>query len=220
MAQNNKRYNGGWTDYGCSLIFYSIYALIPMCIWGPSLCSGPSTNSTGNPQKPSTTYQNSRIEESPIESIEKELSEEDEQYLNNSLKTGDTPYTEYYGENYQCPYYQCSSIKVTAPYESDIVVIIKKNNNHGKVIQHGYIRAGRSYQFDIPDGTYQTFFYYGKGWNPNKEMLGGVKGGFVKDEIFSKDTPQKIDNEIITYVLQLQQDGNFHTEGSNKQEIF
>ena len=57
-------------------------------------------------------------------------------------------------------------------------------------------------------------------WNPNKEMTGGVKGGFVEDEIFSKDNPQKIYSGVLSYVLQLQQDGNFHTQGSNKQEMF
>jgi hypothetical protein len=99
-------------------------------------------------------------------------------------------------------------------------VIIKRNNSNGKVIAHGYIKAGATYQFDIPDGTYQTFFYYGEGWNPNKVMNGGIKGGFVKNEIFSKDNPQDIYSGIITYVLQLQRDGNFQTKGSSQDEIF
>ena len=151
---------------------------------------------------------------------QEELSDEDKQYLGNSLATGTTPYKSAYGKNYKCPYTQCSGIKVTAPGESDIVVIIKKNNFNGKVVAHGYIKAGETFQFDIPDGTYQTFFYYGEGWNPNKVMKGGVRGGFVKDEIFSKDNPQEIYSGILTYVLQLQRDGNFHTKGSSQDEIF
>ena len=99
-------------------------------------------------------------------------------------------------------------------------MIIKRNNQNGKVVAHGYIRSGATYQFDIPDGTYQTFFYYGEGWNPNKEMKGGIKGGFVKDEIFSKDNPQEICNAVLTYVLQLQRDGNFQTKGSSPDEAF
>lgn len=150
----------------------------------------------------------------------KVLSDEEKQYLDNSLSTGDTPYTEYYGKTYKCPYKQCSSIQVTAPKESDIVVIIKRNNQNGKVVAHGYIRAGATYQFAIPDGTYQTFFYYGEGWNPNKVMGNGVKGGFVKNEIFSKDNPQEIYSGFLTYVLQLQRDGNFQTKGSSRREIF
>ncbi len=153
-------------------------------------------------------------------SEEDALSAEDKQYLNNSLYTGATPYSDVYGSNYQCPYDQCSGIRVTAPAESDIVVIIKRNNQNGSVIAHGYIGAGATYQFDIPDGTYQTFFYYGEGWNPNKVMKGGVKGGFVKDEIFSKDNPQEIYSGVLSYVLQLQRDGNFQTKGSNKSECF
>ena len=51
-------------------------------------------------------------------------------------------------------------------------------------------------------------------------MGNGVKGGFVKDEIFSKDNPQEIYSGILTYVLQLQRDGNFQTRGSSRGEIF
>lgn len=152
--------------------------------------------------------------------FEDEQSEEDKKYANNSLPTGATPYTAYYGKNYKCPQYQCSGIKVTAPRESDIVVIIKRNNQYGKVIAHGYIRAGSTYQFAIPDGTYQTFFYYGEGWNPNKDMGNGIIGGFVKDEIYSKDSPQNINSGVLSYILQLQRDGNFQTRESSRGELF
>ena len=160
-------------------------------------------------------------QQSTIDYTEREeLSEEDKQFVNNSLSTGATPYKAFYGKNYKCPYDRCSGIEVTAPAESDIVVIIKRNNQNGKVVAHGYIRAGATYQFAIPDGTFQTFFYYGEGWNPNKDMGNGVKGGFVKDEIFSKDNPQDIYSAILTYVLQLQRDGNFQTKGSSRGEFF
>ena len=160
-------------------------------------------------------------QQSAIDYTEREeLSEEDKQFVNNSLSTGATPYKAFYGKNYKCPYDRCSGIEVTAPAESDIVVIIKRNNQNGKVVAHGYIRAGATYQFAIPDGTFQTFFYYGEGWNPNKDMGNGVKGGFVKDEIFSKDNPQDIYSAILTYVLQLQRDGNFQTKGSSRGEFF
>lgn len=149
-----------------------------------------------------------------------ELSEEDKKYLSNSLLTGATPYSQYYGKNYICPYDQCSGIRVTAPHGSDILVIIKRNNQKGKVIAHGYIQSGATFQFDIPDGTYQTFFYYGEGWNPNKEMRNGVRGGFVKNELYSKDNPQDIYSGILSYVLQLQRDGNFQTKSSNVNEVF
>lgn len=155
------------------------------------------------------------------EDVETEhVGEADLPYVGNSLKTGATPYKAFYGKNYKCPYSQCSGIRVTAPHQSDIVVIIKKNNQDGKVIQHGYICASDTYQFDISDGTYQTFFYYGEGWNPNKDMGNGVKGGFVKNEVFSKDEPKEVYSGILTYVLQLQRNGNFQTRSSNKAEMF
>jgi hypothetical protein len=162
----------------------------------------------------------SSIQKRKEKSFQSELTEEDKQYLDNSLSTGETPYSQYYGNNYKCPYDQCSGINVTAPQGSDIVVIIKRGSQKGKVVAHGYIRSGASYQFDLPDGTYQTFFYYGRGWSPNKVMKDGIKGGFLQDEIFSKDNPQKIFRGVLSYILQLQRNGNFQTKESNAAEAF
>lgn len=148
------------------------------------------------------------------------INSQNDEFLNNSLTTGATPYANFYGENYDCPYSQCSGIKVTAPDISDVIVTIKRNNKNGKVIAHGYIKAGDTYLFDIPDGIYQTFFYYGKGWNPNKVVKDGIIGGFVKNEVISKDNPQEIYSGILSYVLQLSQSGNFQTQGSNFEEAF
>lgn len=211
MSRNSSNNSG----CGCLILIAIVIA------FGINKCSESSTNTstslttTSHPRSSSNFNSPTRMQ-----TIEEELSEDDKQYLNNSLTTGAMPYSAVYGKNYRCPYTQCSGIKVTAPQESDIVVIIKRNNLNGKVIAHGYIKAGGSYQFDIPDGTYQTFFYYGEGWNPNKVMKGGVKGGFVKDEIFSKDNPQEINSGVLSYVLQLQRNGNFQTKGSSPDETF
>ena len=51
-------------------------------------------------------------------------------------------------------------------------------------------------------------------------MPNGIRGGFTKDEVFSKDEPQEIDNAILSYILQLQKDGNFNTQSSNSSEMF
>lgn len=61
---------------------------------------------------------------------------------------------------------------------------------------------------------------YGEGWNPNKTMSGGVVCDFVKNDVFSKDYPQESYSGVLTYVLQLQRDGNFQTKSSNLSEIF
>lgn len=214
MARNSSDNSG----CGCLILIVIAIAFgINKCTESDSSTSTSRVPSTTNQPKLSSYYDTRQAAPPPVE---EELSEEDKQYLGNSLTTGATPYSSVYGKNYRCPYTQCSGIKVTAPRESDIVVIIKHNNSKGKVVAHGYIKAGETYQFDIPDGTYQTFFYYGEGWNPNKVMKGGVKGGFVKNEIFSKDTPQDIYSGVLSYVLQLQRDGNFQTKGSNKSECF
>lgn len=220
MAYRNNSDNSGC---GCLiLIVIAIVFIVNKCNDSDSSSSSSTKTSTAmtttKTESENSTYQ--RTSNNQVYSVEEELSDEDKQYEYNSLSTGAAPYTSYYGKNYKCPYEQCSGIKVTAPAGSDIMVIIKRNNQNGKVIAHGYIKAGDSYQFDIPDGTYQTFFYYGTGWNPNKDMGNGVKGGFVKNEIFSKDNPQDIYSGILTYVLQLQRDGNFQTKGSNRGEVF
>lgn len=138
-----------------------------------------------------------------------------EKYINNTLQTGRTPYARYYGGNSSCNSYGCSQIKVQTS-NSDVVVTIKKN---GRVYRHAYISSGDQYTFSFPDGTYQAFFYYGKGWNPNKEMKGGkLKGGFITDEAFGKDEPQLLQNSTLTYELKLQTNGNFQTLPSDPDE--
>jgi hypothetical protein len=138
-------------------------------------------------------------------------------YINNSLNTGTTPYSNYFGGNSTCNEYGCSEIKVVTS-NSDVIVTIKKND---RVVRHAYIKSGSNYTFSFPNGTYQTFFYYGKGWNPEKKMKGGkMKGGFIENEVFGKDKPQTLSNSILEYQLILQENGNFSTKPSNAEEAF
>ena len=137
----------------------------------------------------------------------------DEQYLSNSLSTGDTPY-----ENTRLKGISSEiRIKTGNGTDCDVVAIVKHND---EIVRNAYIQAGDSYTFKIPNGTYQVFFYGGKGWNPNKEMSSGYAGGFVTDESFSKDNPVSINHQILEYELILQRNGNFSTKPSNKNEIF
>jgi hypothetical protein len=142
-----------------------------------------------------------------------------DKYINNSLTTGTTPYAYCFGGNKSCSGYGCSQIKVKTPSNSDVLVTIKKD---GKVYRHAYIKAGNRYTFEFPNGTYQAFFYYGMGWNPDKVMkktnCGMVKGGFIANEHFSKDSPQTLSNNILEYELILQQNGNFSTKPSSSDE--
>lgn len=153
--------------------------------------------------------------------LEKERQEKAiyDKYINNSLSTGSTPYSYCFGRNSSCSDWNCSQIRVKTPYNSDVLVTIKGGE---EVVRHAFIKAGSSYTFELPDGTYQPFFYYGKGWNPEKVMkqadCGKLKGGFLTNENFGKDSPQVLSNNILEYELILQQNGNFSTRPSNANE--
>jgi len=157
------------------------------------------------------------------EERERELQRQFEnRYGNNSLNNGAESYAPWYGSN---AYYDNrtphSEIVVKAPSDSDVIVIVRYNNANGSVAGHVYIKAGYSAKIYLKNGyNYQTFFYYGKGWYPEKQMK-GVQGGFIKNEAFSKDdTPRYMSNNILTYELTLQQYGNFRTSASSEGEIF
>lgn len=149
--------------------------------------------------------------------LEKERKEQAiyDQYINNSLHTGATPYSRYYGANSTCLTNNCSQIKVKTS-NSDVLVTIKRDD---EVVRHAYIKAGSTYTFSFPNGNYQAFFYYGRGWNPEKEMKNGtMKGGFITNEDFGKDSEQSLFNEVLTYELILQTNGNFSTRPSSPEE--
>lgn len=165
-------------------------------------------------------------EEQRIARLAKEEKEQKERelveaYKDNSLFNGATPYSGCFGANRSCSDYGCSQIQVFTPSNSDVLVTIKSNGN---VVRHAYIVAGSSYTFEMPNGTYQPFFYYGKGWYPDKVISTNsdcqIRGGFVSNEVFGKDDPQTLNNDILTYELILQQNGNFSTRPSNAQEAF
>jgi hypothetical protein len=156
-----------------------------------------------------------RIEQEAKTELERKEKEIYDRYISNSLKTGSTPYAKYYGRNSICTDYGCSKIKVTTS-NSDVIVTIKEND---RVVRHAYIEAGHTYVFSLPNGSYQTFFYYGTGWNPNKEMKGGkMQGGFISGEDFGKDEGQMLFNNILTYELIMQPNGNFSTSPSSQDE--
>lgn len=149
----------------------------------------------------------------------------EEYYENNSLITGTTPYSYCYGRNPYCSppygYEECSFIDIKAPSNSDVVIIIKKNN---RVYSHAYIKAGGYYKFRLGNGNFQTFFYYGNGWNPNKFIknadCGNISGGFVKNESLDKSEIIRLYNSSMTYTLYSVEGGNFIPKTSNKDEAF
>lgn len=144
-------------------------------------------------------------------------------YGSNSLNNGDAPYEQWYGSNkYYSDNTPHSEISVKAPYNSDVIVIVRYNNHNGEVAGHKYVKAGCTATIYLKNAqNYQTFFYYGTGWHPDKVMKNGVRGGFIKNEAFSKDgAPVYLYNNALTYELTLTSYGNFNTSGSNENEIF
>lgn len=145
----------------------------------------------------------------------------EEQWKDNSLYTGAMPYAYCYGSNNYCNSYGCSRITVRTGSD-DVLVTIKDRS--GDVVRHGYISAGHSFSFNLPDGSYQTFFYSGTGWNPNKFMktssCGTLRGGFVSNEDVTKDNYISLYNQEMSYELIRQHNGNFSTKQSSKNEAF
>jgi len=167
--------------------------------------------------------ENQRIAEENRQAAELERKTQElyNRYINNSLSNGATPYSSCFDGNRSCTDNGCSEIQVNGPKDSDVIVTIKNGN---RVIRHAYIKAGYSYTFQLRNGEYQPFFYYGKGWNPEKEMksesCSELKGGFISDEVFGKDDTQALENTVLTYSLILQQSGNFSTRPSSENEAF
>ena len=135
--------------------------------------------------------------------------------------TGATPWADCFGENISCNYYGCSGITVNTSSVDPVVAIVKKNN---RVIKHAYISANSSYTFEVKDGTYQVFFYYGEKWISNLYMPSDectlLTGGWSENSSVSKDDPIKLKNSTMEYTLSLRTDGNFKPDKSSLKEVF
>ena len=145
-----------------------------------------------------------------------------ERYKDNHLETGAQPYHAAYGWNDSFGSYdRYSTIVVVAPTNSDVIVIVKRNNESGPVAGHVYIRAGGRASIDVPNGIYKPIFYYGKGWKPTKVKVDGAPGAFVGEESYStiSGTETLYDSEV-TYTLQLSTNGNLHTRSISESSAF
>lgn len=138
-----------------------------------------------------------------------------EKYGKNSLDQGVQPYADHYGSPKKPKKDSNSDIVVVAPISFDVVAIIKEKDENGKVVSHAYVKADSTYTFTIDNGAYQTFFYIGRGWHPDKQMPNGLKGGFLLFETYSKDDPVSLTDEVITYKLSMRQ-----KKFSTKREVF
>ena len=86
-----------------------------------------------------------------------------------------------------------------------------------EVVNHVYIRGGDTGRLYLPDGTYNIYFYGGKGWNPYMEN-GNVTGGFVSGGHIQKDGPVELYNQYGEYTLYPVRDGNLQLQGATTGE--
>ena len=137
----------------------------------------------------------------------------------NAQYTGATPCENCYGKNASCKYVGCSDIKINTSSSSAIVAIVKKNGN---VVKHAYIAPSSNYTFELLDGIYQVFFYYGNVWDSNKVMkssnCSSIRGGFKTQESVSKGDPITLKGNIMEYTLTRSTLGNFSPKSSNLDE--
>ena len=211
---------------------FAVMAIIVCCSCGGGTKPNPENRTYENAYKSSSTvtatetdnpYLENKLQTGAIsynnntcEGDESKISvatETDNPYLENKLQTGAIPYN-----NNTCEGDESKiSVLTSASSECDVIVIVKRNN---QIVRNVYIEAGDSYDFSVPNGTYQVFFYSGKGWNPHKKMTGGYVGGFVANESYSKDSSVALNYQDVSYELIPQQNGNFSTMQSNASEIF
>ena len=144
-----------------------------------------------------------------------------------SQYTGETPWENCFGKNASCQLYVengyyvgCSNIEVKTSPNSAVVVIVKR---YGKILKHAYISANNSHSIEVPDGTYQVFFYYGTKWNRYKKMDSdecySITGGFTSNEYVGKDDPISLTGQIMTYTLTQVNNGNFSQRSSSLKEV-
>lgn len=174
-----------------------------------SATASDSTSDSAYVENYSPSSQNVVSEPEPLQKTQEEI--DYDKYINNQLRTGAKPYKKYYkshtGSNYLdfrtsgCDY-----------------VIIVKNYRNSRVVNHVYVRAGEVGRLYLPNGTYNIFFYGGKGWNPNKQMA-HVRGGFVLENGgIQKDEYVELYNQYGEYTLYPVQNGNLHLETSSEDE--
>lgn len=200
--------------YKYGMIFLSLF-LIGLVSYGMTRCNTPAKSMEETVDRVENTVEPYAVDNvdsvRAVNDVEPEI---ENPYINNSLRTGSKPYSSYFGraktgENY---------IDVKTAKGSDYIIIVKQHRNR-KYINHIYIKGGESARMYIPDGTFDIFFYSGKGWNPNKKVNDELPGGFVFYENFQKDTPRKIVTAYLQYELYPVTNGNLLLDKTDASEL-
>ena len=148
---------------------------------------------------------------------------------NNQLQNGASPLDACFGEGKFGGNAWIEFISDKKSNTTDAIVCLVDVSS-GEIIRNGYVRQGETFKMTaIPSGTYYLRVYYGNDWNPEKENFCGTKGGFNKDENFSK-SDNKNDYIVVenssygytTYSITLYSvvNGNMGSEKINASEFF
>lgn len=115
----------------------------------------------------------------------------------------------------------CSEIHVEIPEGQDYLVVIK--DRRGRIVNHGYLRAGTTGKFDVDNGAHTTFFITGRGWNAAKQVpcqdCGTLHGYFNSGVSITKSDEEFLSNHILTFTMQTSFNGNFSPENSDLEEL-
>lgn len=231
QQKKDKRKNRKNVLFGC------IYLLIPVCILcivyfifqfeGLSFGTISSKKEKNTPEEQmvyqvdtfattddyeNDSYSDATALENSSETENSQAANDYETYIDNHLPTGSKPYIKYYqtrtGRNHL-------DFKTS---DNDYVIIVRDFDTD-KVVNHIYIRANDSGRLYLPDGMYYVYFYGGKGWNPNMKE-GNVKGGFVSGGLVQKDGPIELTNSYGEYTLYPIQNGNLRLQDASEGEAF
>ncbi len=115
-----------------------------------------------------------------------EMAERVSKYLGNKLKTGDSPYNNYFGKGIYIKEY-LNKLEVKNGQSLDVIVCLTEYYGSKRTIRNEYIRAGESFiMTNIPNGTYYLKSFYGRDWNPDTLLYNGrLKGIFDTSSGFS-----------------------------------
>lgn len=178
--------------------------------------------------------------ETPIKTTEDSVDTYSSNYAENSetnstatyeeayYDTGDRPYIDYYGKG-KYDRRTKNSLRIENGSESDAVVFLESVS--GQKVRHVYIKKGEHFKMiQIPGGKYIIKVFQGNSWNNEKYNGDNAPyGGFMENVSMSKsdntDTfnyPYPKSGRYYEYEVTLYkvENGNFHTEDINTEEMF
>lgn len=184
-----------------------------------------------------TQNRNTEIQAEPTENFASSDSSTNEEYSEANTttsyeesyyNTGDRPYIDYYGKG-KYDRRTKNSLKIENGSESDAVVFLESVS--GQKVRHVYIKKGEHFKMiQIPGGKYIIKVFQGNSWNDEKYNGDNAPyGGFMENVSMSKsdnadtfDYPHPKSGRYYEYEVTLYkvENGNFHTEDINIEEMF